>query len=125
MRVLNAVLVAGALSLVAASSAQAADAAHGATVFKQCAICHKAAKDAPNGIGPNLFGVVGRKAGTVAGFSYSPALKASNIKWTEDTLKQWLSGPAKMVPGNKMPFAGMAAKPDDMADVIEYMETLK
>src|SRR5476651_720061 len=86
------------------------DPAAGKTAFAQCAICHKADKGAGNGVGPNLFGIVGRKAASLEGFEYSGPLKASGITWTDDKLTQWVSGPAKMVPGTKMAFPGITSK---------------
>jgi cytochrome c len=104
--------------------AQAGDAAAGKTVFGRCAICHKADKDAGNGIGPNLFGVVGRKSASIAGFEYSGALKASGLTWTPENLSKWVSGPAKMVPGTKMAFPGITSKAD-VRNVVAYLDTLK
>ena len=111
--------------LVLASGAQAGgDPAKGKVVFQRCAICHRADKDGGNGLGPNLFGVVGRKAGAVANFSYSVALKKSGLTWTQDKLIAWVAHPSGLVPGNRMAFAGL---PDaqDRADVVAYLATLK
>jgi cytochrome c len=104
--------------------AQTGDAAAGKTAFAQCAICHKADKGAGNGVGPNLFGIVGRKAASLEGFEYSGPLKASGITWTSDKLTQWVAGPAKMVPGTKMAFPGITSKATQR-DVVAYLETLK
>lgn len=107
------------LGLGSTSSAMAADS--GAQVFKaQCAICHSGARGA---IGPNLAGVVGRHAGTAAGFNYSPAMKQSGMVWTAANLKLYIANPAKTVKGNRMPYAGMkdAAKLDA---VVAYLATL-
>jgi cytochrome c len=115
------------LSCVAFSSfayAQEGDPALGKTVFQRCAICHKAEKDAGNGLGPNLFGIVGRKSATVPGFEYSGPLKASGITWTDDKLAQWVAGPAKMVPGTKMAFPGITSK-GEIRNLIAYLKTLK
>ena len=71
-------------------------------------------------LGPSLAGVIGRKAGTEAGYNYSPAMKSAAIVWNAQTLDQYLTDPAKVVPGNKMPFPGL--KTDyDRADVIAYL----
>lgn len=116
-----------ALVLLAGTTAvanAAGDAQNGAKVFKRCAICHTTTKGAAHGIGPNLFGVVGAKAGERPGFSYSAALKKSGLTWTEANLDKWLKSPARDVPGNKMAFAGLP-KAQDRADVIAYLETLK
>ncbi len=118
-------LAATALLLLAGGSAQAAgDPANGKTLFARCAICHKVTKDGGNGLGPNLFGIGGRKAGTVAGFAYSTAMKNSAITWTEDKLEAYIADPKGTVPGNKMAFAGISnhAQADDVA---AYLLTLK
>jgi len=120
------ILAASALVVtIAASPAFAAgDAGHGKTVFNRCAICHKTDKGGPNGIGPNLFGVVGRKAGTAAGFTYSAAMKNSGITWSEDKLEAYVQHPQQVVPGNKMAFAGLTSA-QDAQDVVAYLATLK
>src|SRR5215471_14423934 len=93
------------------------DAAKGQSLFVRCAVCHTAQKGAPSRIGPNLFGVVGRKAGAFAGYSYSSAMAKSGIVWGADTLPHYLMGPASVVPGTKMTFAGLSnqQQADDMA----------
>ena len=110
--------------LAASAAAHAADAKNGQGVFTRCMACHTDKKGAPNGVGPNLFGVVGRKAGTMADFSYSPALKNSNIVWTNQKLDAWIANPMKMVPGTRMAFAGIS-DPKQRADLIAYLDTLK
>jgi cytochrome c len=115
-----AVAVAGLL----ASQAQAADAKHGVEVFARCAICHANTKGAPAKIGPNLFGVVGRKAGTMPNFTYSAAMKNSGIVWTPEKLTAYIQHPQQVVPGNRMAFAGVSSKSDD-ADLVAYLGTLK
>jgi cytochrome c len=104
--------------------AQAGDPVAGADVFKRCSICHTIAKGGPNGLGPNLFGVVGRKAASLSNFEYSGPLKASGITWNDDKLSEWVSGPAKMVPGTKMAFPGITSK-GQVRDVVAYLGTLK
>ena len=106
------------------NAANAGDAASGKTVFVRCAICHTVQKGGANGLGPNLFGVVGRKAASLVNFAYSPALKSSGITWTPDRLKSWVTSPAKMVPGTKMAFAGIN-NPKQADDVVAYLATLK
>jgi cytochrome c len=117
-----------AASLIAAgllsSQAFAGDAAKGKTVFARCAVCHNVDKDGGNGVGPNLFGIVGRKSATVDGFNYSGPMKAANLTWNDDNLAKWASGPAKMVPGTKMAFGGIAQK-TQIADLVAYLDTLK
>jgi len=123
MKVLGATIAAFTLIAVA-GSAHAADAAKGKAAFQRCAICHRDAKDASNGLGPNLFGVVNRKAGTVAGFNYSAAMKNSGITWSTDKLEAYIEHPAAVVPGNRMAFAGIRDA-GQRADVVAYLATLK
>ncbi|HWX90112.1 MAG TPA: c-type cytochrome [Rhizomicrobium sp.] len=116
-----------ALALLAGSSLAAnaaGDAKAGAEVFKRCAVCHTNDKGGGDGLGPNLFGVVGRKAATRPGFAYSAPLKKSGIVWSEATLTKWAAGPARVVPGTKMMFAGITSK-KQQADVAAYLATLK
>lgn len=105
-------------------AAQAADgdAAAGKTVFNTCKACHTIEAGGPNRVGPNLHGVVGRKAGTHDGFSYSAAMKDSGITWDEAKLNDYLKDPKAAVPGNKMAFAGVK---DDAkrADLIAYLKS--
>jgi len=106
------------------SPAHAGNVANGRAIFARCAACHNAAKGGPNMIGPNLYGVVGRKAGTKSGFSYSTAMKNSGIAWTNQKLDTYIAHPAQVVPGNRMAFAGIP-DPGQRADLIAYLDTLK
>ncbi|MGH6870660.1 MAG: c-type cytochrome [Rhizomicrobium sp.] len=118
-------LLVAAAAMVAGSAAQAAgNAGNGKDVFARCAICHSNAKGAPARIGPNLWGVSGRKAATQPDFSYSAALKNSGIVWTDANLDKWIAGPAAMVPGNRMAFAGISSAAQ-RADLIAYLDALK
>lgn len=118
-----AVLAAGAG--LAATPAAAANPAHGRIVFSQmCSVCHSNTRGGPVLIGPPLFGVVGRKAGSVPGYSYSPAMKSSGVTWTPDKLHTYLQGPAKMIPGVRMPFGGIH-DPSQLDDLVAYLATLK
>ena len=117
-------LAAAAAAFVGTAAQAAGDAAAGKQVFTQCAICHNAAKGAPNKIGPNLFGIVGSKAGEVPGFNFSPAMKNSGITWTPDKIAAYANDPQKTVPGNRMPFAGLH-NDKKAADVAAYLATLK
>ena len=106
---------------VASPTAQAdGDAARGEQRYEDCVACHKLEPSAHN-VGPSLFGVLGRKAGELADFRYSPALKRSGITWTAQTLDAFIADPQKAVPANRMPYAGM---PDaaDRADLIAYLQ---
>ncbi len=99
------------------------DAEAGKKAFSKCAVCHTAVAG-KNGLGPSLFGVVGRPSASVAGFNYSDAMKAANKTWDVATLDAYLTDPKAAVPGNKMAFAGLP-KPEDRANVIAYLATLK
>ena len=104
-----------------ANPGYAQDAEHGETVFKPCAACH--ATDHASRVGPGLEGIVGRKAGTVPGFRYSEAMKKSGIVWDTKTLDAYLESPQKVVPGNRMPYAGLK-NPTDRTDLVVYLATL-
>ena len=117
--------VAALATIVLATPVLAAgDATKGQALFVRCQVCHTAQKSAPNRIGPNLFGVVGRKAGTLPSYAYSSAMTKSGIVWGADTLPHYLMGPSNVVPGTKMTFAGLSnqQQADDMA---AYLATLK
>jgi cytochrome c len=112
--------LAAVLCALAAASAHAdGDAARGEKRFEECVACHALARGAES-VGPSLYGVIGRKAGEGGEFRYSPALKRSGITWTEQSLDQFIAEPQAIVPGNRMPFAGItdaAAR----ADLIAYL----
>ncbi len=113
------------LTAQVAQAAAAGDAKNGEGVFMDnCGVCHSNAKGAPNKIGPNLFGVVGRKSATAAGYMYSPAMMKAALTWDAATLNQFLAGPQKKVPGTKMGFPGFS-DPQDESDVIAYLVTMK
>jgi cytochrome c len=108
-----------------AANAQAADAAAGETVFKRfCTACHIATADGRRGVGPTLFGVVGRKSGSIDGFRYSNANKNANLTWTPEILDKYLTNPKDVVPGTIMTFAGVK-NDTDRANLIAYLQTLK
>ena len=95
------------------------DPVRGETRFQECAACHKLDADA-NEIGPTLHGVFTRKAGELADFRFSPAMKRSGIIWTPQTLEKYIADPQAMVPANRMPYAGMASA-SDRTDLIAYL----
>jgi cytochrome c len=99
------------------------DAVKGEKVFKKCMACHSAV-DATNKVGPSLKGVVGRKAASVEGYTYSAAMKKKGeegVIWDEATLTAYLPKPMAFVPGTKMAFVGLA-KPEDVQNIIAYMK---
>jgi len=110
------------LAAFAAGACQAQDAAAGKTVFAQCSVCHSI--DGSDSVGPSLKGIVGRKAGSVAGFRYSRGMRNSNLIWDAATLDRYLTDPQGTIPGNLMPFAGLADK-RTRADLIAYLASLK
>jgi cytochrome c len=83
------------------AAAMAGDPGRGKTLYQACAACHSIDE---NDVGPKHRGVVGRKAGAVDGFAYSPALKRSGLSWDEATLDRWLVNPSALVPGTKLFF---------------------
>jgi cytochrome c len=95
----------------------------GQSAAKACAVCHNFQKGGPNGIGPNLFGVVGRPRASEPGFSYSDAMKAKGGEWTIEDLNKFLTNPKDFVPGTKMNFPGFA-RGSQRADVIAYLNSL-
>ena len=104
-----------------ASPAPRANPAIQPSAFMQCRSCHSA-EPGQNGIGPTLHGVFGRKAGSLKGFAFSPALKGAGITWNRATLDTWLAAPIKMVPGTRM-VVGIRDEAQRKA-VIDYLETL-
>jgi cytochrome c len=112
-----------ALAAFATSASAAGNAGRGKTAFSTCQVCHSVVKGGASGLGPNLFGVAGRKAASVPGFYYSVALKNSKITWTNDKLTAWITSPSKLVPGNRMAFPGIGDQAK-VADIIAYLDTL-
>lgn len=101
----------------------AADAAAGEKVFGKCKSCHKI--DGTDGVGPHLNGIVGRNHAAVAGFKYSDAMLALTAEvWTDEAIYTFLKNPKVAMPGTKMGFAGLA-KPEDRANVVAYLASLK
>jgi cytochrome c len=95
------------LAVAGAGEAQAQDAAAGEKVFAVCKACHQIGDTAKNSVGPVLNGVIGRKAGSVAGYSYTPANKDSGITWDEATFREYIKDPKAKVPGTKMIYVGL------------------
>jgi len=100
-----------------------ADIVRGQKISRACAACHNFEKGGPNGVGPNLWGVVGRDKGAHAGFAYSDGMKAKGGVWSYDQLNQFLWKPKAFVAGTKMTFIGLK-KAKDRAAVIAWLRTL-
>ncbi len=116
-------LATAGVSMLVASNPPAQAARKAPASYAMCASCHSVSASGPKRMGPHLAGVYNRKAGTVAGYKYSPALKKSGLKWDAATLDRWLKQPRGTVPGNKMFFAGVR-DPAKRAELINYMKTL-
>ena len=110
-----------ATAVCLANTARAQDPAEGEKVFATCKACHQIGEGAKNAIGPELNGVVGRKAGSVAGYSYSDANKNSGITWDESNLAEYLKDPKVKVPGTKMIFAGIKDE-KKVQDLIAFLK---
>ena len=114
-------LIAAMALLAGMSAAQAGgDAAHGEKLFADCAACHALDRSA-EGVGPSLYGVFNRKAGELADYRYSPALRRSGITWSVQTLDTFIADPQAAVPANRMPYAGMS-NAGDRTDLIAYLQ---
>lgn len=119
-------LLAGVVALGLALPALAQDAPPdpGRRVFNQCRACHVIENNGRNGVGPNLHGVVGRKAASIEGFNYSPAMRAKGGEgwvWTEEHLFTYLENPRAMVPGTSMSYPGLKDE-QQRRDLIEFLK---
>ncbi|MBO0741986.1 MAG: cytochrome c family protein [Hyphomicrobiaceae bacterium] len=113
-----------ALFMAARAVGQEGNAEEGAEVFKKCRACHDVGPEAKNKVGPLLNDIIGRKAGTIEGFTYSEANKSAGSKglvWTEDVLFKYLENPLAFMPGTKMAFAGLK-DPQDRKDIIAFLK---
>jgi cytochrome c len=100
--------------------AMAGDVAAGEKVFKKCATCHFPDKET-NKVGPHLVGLFGRTAGKLEGYKYSPAMAASTVVWSAETLVEYLKKPKDFVAGTKMTFAGITDE-TQLADLVAFLE---
>jgi cytochrome c len=117
-------VVAAGLALALPAVASAQDAENGKMLFTKCAPCHAIGPGAKNKVGPELTGIVGRKAASVEGFTYSDALKGSGITWDDAALHEWIADPKKKVPGTKMLFPGVKDE-TERDDLLAYIESFK
>jgi cytochrome c len=106
-----------------AAEAKAPDLARGARLFKKCIHCHTVNREGKHRIGPNLHGLFGRKAGTIAGFDFSPAWRNANFVWTEKMLDTYLRSPRQTIPNNLMQFDGFN-RAEDRAALIAYLKVI-
>lgn len=113
-----------ASSVATAAGQSSAPAPAPPSQFAICAVCHTTTTDSAHGMGPNLRGVVGRKAGTAPGFQYSQPMRNSRIRWTPQELDSFLADVRAKVPGTLMPFPGLPDAADRQA-VIAYLKTLR
>ena len=115
-----------ALSILAPAPGQAASksAPTAPAAFARCAACHATGAGKPHGIGPNLFGVAGKKAGTRPGYAYSPALRNSGRVWTRAEMVAYIANPAQAAPGTTMINPGVVSAADRVA-IAQYLEKLK
>jgi cytochrome c len=94
------------------------------TPFAKCLACHNAERGGADGMGPNLFGVFGRRAASRRSFAYSEAMRRSGIRWDAETLDRFIADPRSTVPGTKMTFPGLR-KPEDRQAVIAFLRKRK
>lgn len=109
-------------ALAAPPSAQIA--AGKATFAAACASCHQVGPSARHALGPQLNGVIGRPAGSIAGYRYSPAMQNASIVWTAQTLAAFIRHPDRTVPGNKMRFFSLGYSDQKMAELLAYLGSL-
>jgi cytochrome c len=122
IRMTVGLMLVGSAGVVYAQDAPPAPSAErGKRLYLQCVACHDLKTGGPLKVGPNLYGIFGRKAATVPGLVVSVPLKESGIVWTAEIMDKWLEKPSAVVPGTIMAFAGVV-KPEDRASLIAYMQ---
>ncbi|WP_293856739.1 cytochrome c family protein [uncultured Alsobacter sp.] len=107
--------------LLTATAASAQDVAAGEKSFLKCRACHQIGETAKNAVGPVLNGLIGRKSGSVEGYSYSEANKNSGITWDEATFREYIKNPKAKIPGTKMIFAGIQ-QDAEIDNLIAYLK---
>ena len=122
MKVRLSLLLAAVPALfLTAGAASAQDAAAGEKVFLKCRACHQVGETAKNGVGPQMNGLFGRKAGTVEGYNYSDANKNSGLTWDEATFREYIKNPRAKIPGTKMVFAGLTNE-TEIDNIVAYLK---
>jgi cytochrome c len=109
------------LAVAGAGEVRAQDAAAGEKVFAVCRACHQIGETAKNGVGPLLNGIIGRKAGSVPGYSYTEANKNSGLTWDEATFRDYIRDPKAKIPGTKMIYAGLKDE-QKTSDLLAYLQ---
>jgi cytochrome c len=118
---MRALFIAGVVVLTSTTASMAQDAAAGEKAFAICKACHQIGETAKNSVGPVLNGVIGRKAGTFAGYNYSDANKNSGLTWDEATFREYIKDPKAKIPGTKMTYAGMKDE-QKVNDLLAYLK---
>ena len=108
-----------ALAGVAPALAQSVDIRRGEALFAECSACHSM-KAGEHGVGPSLAGIAGRRAATIEGFRYSPAMRRATLDWTAQNLDAFIADPQKLMPGNRMPYSGLAQE-RDRAELVAWL----
>ncbi len=116
-------LLAAACLLAATGAAEAQDAGAGQRVFNQCRACHTIEQGGRNGVGPNLHGLIGRRAGAIEGYRYSPSMREKaegGLAWTEENLRAYIRDPKAVVPAGSMSYVGLRNE-QQLNDLIAYL----
>lgn len=121
MRRLPFIFMTAFLATLGTSAFAEGDATKGKRVFNKCRSCHVLEPDGPKRIGPNLHGIMGRKAASAGGFKYSKAFQKLDLVWDDTNLTTYLKSPRKFVPGTSMSFAGLR-RDQEIADVLAYIK---